>query len=601
MALGRRLFPMLPEDAYDLQPLRSRDGRLTLVADIRLDNRDELIVALGLPSGQTQFLCDAALLLESLARWGEGALDRIVGDFAFALWDGTAQKLLLARDFLGQRPLHYHRGSGFFAFASMPKGLHALAEIPYGPDEEAVVEALARMPDHGSRTYFKNIERVESAHVVTVTREGLRARRYWQPQFRTLSRAVCGDYVDGLRHHLDQATRSRLRGVNGVVGAHLSGGLDSSAVAATAARLLATQGGKVVAFTAVCREGYVADTPTPSWFVDGGPLAAATASMYRNIEHVPVHSGHLSPLGDLDRAIFFWEWPPRNLSPLVWGEATNKAAHERNINIMLTGSVGNGTISYDGLQLLPELLSSGRLLWYMREASKLVANTNMGWRSVIIQTLAPFMPAWLWQWANRRKRNPLDNFAIRPESFAEFGLAERARKRGHDFFLRWRQDAFSQRLRSLFRQDFGNFNKGTLGGWGIDQRDPTADQRLVEYCLGVPTGEFLTDGTWRSLARRAFADRLPQAVVNEKKAALAGIDWHEGFTAARFEVAAELDRLAAHHSTAKILDIDRMKALMANWPESGWNEPDVMRAYKRCLLVGIGLGHFLVKTSGSNR
>jgi asparagine synthase (glutamine-hydrolysing) len=110
LAMGRRLFRTLPEDIHDRQPLQSRDRRLTLVADVRLDNRDELAAGLGLaPSGQ---LCDAAILLGSLDRWGEHALWKLVGDFAFVLWDAQAQRLLLVRDFLGQRPLFYHHGRG---------------------------------------------------------------------------------------------------------------------------------------------------------------------------------------------------------------------------------------------------------------------------------------------------------------------------------------------------------------------------------------------------------------------------------------------------------------------------------------------------------
>ncbi len=208
--------------AYDRQPLQSRDGRLTLVADVRLDNRDDLTTQLGLPSADAEKLCDAAILLESLERWGEGALDRLVGDFAFVLWDAQQHKLLLARDFLGQRPLHYHRGRGFFAFASMPKGLHALAEIPYGVDEQMVAEFLVLMPQRGTRSFFKDIDRIEPAHVVTVTRDGLSSRRYWQPQRPRAGRAEAADYVEGLRFHLDRATRSRLRGANDIVGAQLS-------------------------------------------------------------------------------------------------------------------------------------------------------------------------------------------------------------------------------------------------------------------------------------------------------------------------------------------------------------------------------------------
>jgi asparagine synthase (glutamine-hydrolysing) len=142
LAMGRRLFRTLPEDVHDRQPLHGGGGRLTLVADVRLDNREELGSDLGITAGAAERLSDAAILLSALERWG-GALDRLVGEFAFALWDAGTETLLLARDFASRRPLYFHRGDGFFAFASMPKGLHALPDIPYAPDEEAVAEFVA--------------------------------------------------------------------------------------------------------------------------------------------------------------------------------------------------------------------------------------------------------------------------------------------------------------------------------------------------------------------------------------------------------------------------------------------------------------------------
>jgi asparagine synthase (glutamine-hydrolysing) len=185
LAVGRKLFRTLPEDVYDRQPLHSRDGCLTLVADVRLDNREELAAELRLPFAGAKQLCDAAILLESLDRWGEGALTRLVGDFAFALWDSRAQRFLLARDFLGQRPLHYHSGRDFFAFASMPKGLHSLAEVPYRPDEQLVAELLVLMPRRGPRSFFADTARVEPGHVVAITRDRVSSRRYWQPRWST--------------------------------------------------------------------------------------------------------------------------------------------------------------------------------------------------------------------------------------------------------------------------------------------------------------------------------------------------------------------------------------------------------------------------------
>jgi asparagine synthase (glutamine-hydrolysing) len=604
LALGRQLYRTLPEDAHDRQPLQSRDGRLTLVADVRLDNRDELVAALGLPAHDAAQSCDAAVLLEGLDRWGEAALDRLVGDFAFALWDASAQKLLLVRDFLGHRPLHYHRGRGFFAFASMPKGLHALPDVPYAPDEQAAGEFITLMPQWGPRSFFKGISRVEPAHIVTVTRDGLSSRRYWQPRRPGEAGHSHADYVEGLRHHLDQATRSQLRGADGALGANLSSGFDSAAVTATAARLLAPRGGKVIAFTAVPRAGY--DGPDlRNRFADEGPLAAATAAMYPNIEHVLIRSGHRSPLDGLDRSFFLFDRPFLNPCNLVWISAINQAARERKLTVMLTGQRGNMSLSYNGDELLPELLRAGRLVALGREAARLVANTNMRWRGALAKTFGPFMPVLLWQWLNKiytgQRRDVLDYTAIRAERLAELDLAALASERDLDFSYRPWRDGFAMRLWNLGRSDPGNYNIGTLGGWGIDQRDPTADRRLVEYCLSIPTEHYLADGMPRALARHALADRLPQALLAQQKRGYQAADWHEGLSAARTEVAAELDRLAACAPAAKALDLARLKRLVDAWPASGWERQDVIDTYRLALLRGLSAGHFLRKASGANQ
>ena len=88
------------------------------------------------PAEKARQSSDAAILLAAIERWEESCFEHLVGDYAFALWDAARRRLILARDPLGQRPLHYFHSNGFFAFASMPKGLHALAEVPYAPDEE---------------------------------------------------------------------------------------------------------------------------------------------------------------------------------------------------------------------------------------------------------------------------------------------------------------------------------------------------------------------------------------------------------------------------------------------------------------------------------
>jgi asparagine synthase (glutamine-hydrolysing) len=604
IALGRRLAKLLPEDAYDTQPLVGRDSSLVLVADLRLDNRDELAAALGLSSGQTATLCDAALLLAAFERWDDDCCDRLVGDYAFAIWDGRAHRLVLARDLLGSRPLHYHRSEAFFAFASMPKGLHSLADIPRAPDEQRTAEFLALLPEYGPGSFFQGVERVEPGHVVTVTRTGLRSRRHWNWHRRKLALRSAGDYVEGLRHHLDQAVRSQLRGADGRVAAHLSSGFDSSSVATTAARLLAPSGGKVIAFTAVPRAGY--DLPLPARRLgDEGPLAAATAAMHPNIEHVLVRSGHRSPLASLDRDCFLYERPILNLCNTVWCHVINDAARARGLTVLLTAQMGNMTLSYNGGELLAELMRNGLWLRWARAVSEIVRARHWRLRGALSATFSPWLPPRLWQlWCRIYTGYAVDlgkYSALDPARQVELDLPSRAHAYGQDLSFRPWKDGVAMRLSGLRWTDaIGNDNKGALGGWGIDVRDPTADRRLIEFCLSVPTEQFFHDGVPRALARAALADRVPAEVLNEKRHGLQAVDWHEGLTAARPQLIDEISRLEQTAPAVRALDLKRMRQLAENWPTEGWERADTIQQYRLALLRGISVGHFLRRASGGN-
>ena len=602
IALGRRLMRVLPEDAYDRQPLVGAGGRYVLVADIRLDNRDELTEALGIPDPTARLLCDAAILLASLERWEEGALDRLVGDFAFAFWDGVRRRLLLARDPLGQRALHYHHTTTFFALASMPKGLHALADVPYAPDEERAAEFLVLMPESSTRSFFVGIERVQPGHVVAVTANSLTARRYWQPSHGRVSLPGPTEYGEALRHQLDQAVRCRLRGAEDV-GASLSGGFDSAAVTATAARLLAPSGRRVIAFTAVPREGYEGANPSGR-FVNEWPHAAATAALYANVEHLAIRCPGRSPLDDLDRNFLLYDQPMLNICNVGWVHSINDAARDRRLTVLLQGFMGNQGLSYSGVELLPELFARGRWIRWWRTAHALVARRHLRWRGVVAQSLGPWCPAALWVWLNRRFADTDYDVrryaAINPARLTELDLPARARDRGLDLSYRPWKDGHSMRLWVLNRVDPGNFNKGVLGGWQIDQRDPTADVRLLEFCLAVPMEQFLRDGKLRALAQSALADRVPRQILEERRKGLQGADWHERLTAACGKIDAELVRLASSPPAVRALDLPRLRKLAEKWPTSGWERDDVTTPYRLALLRALSTGHFLRRATGGN-
>jgi asparagine synthase (glutamine-hydrolysing) len=180
-------------------------------------------------------------------------------------------------------------------------------------------------------------------------------------------------------------------------------------------------------------------------------------------------------------------------------------------------------------------------------------------------------------------------------------LLRRAAERGFDMSHRPRRDPVEERLWVLHRVDLGNYNKGTLAGWGVEQRDPTADRRLIEYCLSVPMDQYLRGGVTRALARTAFADRLPASVRNEERRGYQGADWHEGVAEAQSggTLGAELQRIA-DSDAASIVDIGRMRGFEASLPASGWHRPEVAWPYRLALLRGLSAGHFVRRAQGSN-
>jgi asparagine synthase (glutamine-hydrolysing) len=179
-------------------------------------------------------------------------------------------------------------------------------------------------------------------------------------------------------------------------------------------------------------------------------------------------------------------------------------------------------------------------------------------------------------------------------------LEKLAQSRGLDLSYRPRKNAFESRLWVLRRIDKGNFQKAALGGYGIDQRDPTADRRLIEFCLSLPTSLFLANGELRALGTRALADRLPREVLTEPRRGYQGADWHEGLAAAAEELSADLAGLE-ELPAASMLDLNRMRHLAANLPAQGWERSRIIEDYRLTLLRGSAIGHFLRRASKTNR
>lgn len=582
VGVGRRRMRLDPSELSDEQPLVGGGGRFLLVADARLDNRWELIEALGPGSRDRAKTGDAGLVLEAFERWGEDCPRFLYGDYAFAVWDRDRQRWFLARDAMGGRPLHYFQGPGLFAFASMPRGLHALPEIPYAVDEDLLARAFTLAPADPDATCFRRIKRVGLGEYVVVTRNDLRRGRHWTPSLEPLHLARPADYQDALREHLDRAVSDRLP-ANGDVGAQLSAGLDSSAVAATAARQLSGGGGRVIAFTSVPRTG--ADTyAVRHRLVDEGPIAALTASAYDNMEHIRVTTPGRSPLAGLGEVFELAEQPALNLCNRVWIEAINEQAHGRGLTVMLTGQMGNLTLSYKGTSSFRGRLRRGDLSGAVNEL-RIAAwlSGGDGWPGIAAALggrLADLV----------RQGSPGD---IQENASGLLNPARALQPGSPDGTGPARLSGVALRLAAMHRLDLAYGRKATLARWRIQEMDPTSDRRLAEFCLRVPETQLRLGGRPAGLTRRTLADRLPPEVVQLRKRGLQAVDWHLGLTDPGRRLGEIFDQLAACPETVGLLDIPKFRAMIDLWPTMDWSDPENSWPYRLTLLRAISYSDFL--------
>lgn len=212
-------------------------GALELVADARLDNRGDLLAALGLAAPEGASLTDAALILAAYERWGEDCPARFLGDFAFALWDARRHRVFCARDHAGIRQLSYYSDGRIFACASAPEQLPGVPGVPAEPDHLTLARwLLDRFPDPGA-TLYRGIRRLPPGHFLTASEAGVELRRYWDAADAAPVRHRSDrDAIEQFRETFAAAVACRVRN-GGPVAATLSGGLDSSAIVCMARRI----------------------------------------------------------------------------------------------------------------------------------------------------------------------------------------------------------------------------------------------------------------------------------------------------------------------------------------------------------------------------
>lgn len=243
IGLGHRRLAIIDLSQTGEQPMQTADGRFVISYNGEIYNYRELRAELEAQGHRFRSTSDTEVLLQAIAAWGLGALQRLNGMFAFALWDRKERRLTLARDRYGIKPLYYWSGGNQLLFASESKAFRAVPNFSSQLDSAGLFEYFTFQNFFTDRTLLRGVRILPAGCYLTVSPEAAsgtqpRLTRYWDYSFQEPETARSeAEYQEELDHLVQQAVKRQL--VSDVdIGAYLSGGLDSGTVTAIAAESL---------------------------------------------------------------------------------------------------------------------------------------------------------------------------------------------------------------------------------------------------------------------------------------------------------------------------------------------------------------------------
>jgi asparagine synthase (glutamine-hydrolysing) len=508
VGLGQQVMFYTPESQRETLPLQA--GDLVIVADARLDNRPELCALLQVPHTERERIADSALILSAYRKWGQDCPAHLLGDFAFAIWDARQQSLFCARDPMGIRPFYYHLAPRLFVFASDVRGVIAHPAVPQDLDQHSLALHLMDISFvHKERTFFDAVKKLPPAHTLTVRSDGALFQRYWHPADCPPIRMKGLDaYAEALRELLQQAVACRLR-TPYPVGAHLSGGLDSSTIAVLAARLLRDRGQALPTYNWIPApaEGDDADSPEFAF----SRLVCEQEGLKNHIVEITV-GDVVSQLWQnicIYHALDLW------YEPLV-----QRAAKADGIKILLSGWGGDELVTFNGSGYYTELF--WKLKWFklaqaihwrgIHQTRKDPVSTIRRWlANLYYKVILPSLPDQLYALIDREWLAPKWVGCVTPEfkSYIDKNPllphnTERERIGLHANQVALLERGYlSQRIEAWA-------NNGALEE--ITYAYPLLDQRIVAFSLGIPPELYVKDGYARYLLRYATDGILPVSV-----------------------------------------------------------------------------------------
>jgi asparagine synthase (glutamine-hydrolysing) len=478
-------------------PLFAEDLQVCAVFDGRLDNRAELVARLSPTKGSDA--SDVDLLLAAYLEWEESCTDRLLGDFAFAVWDGGRRRLVCAVDPLGLKPLYYAHVGSLVIFASDAMQILHHPSVPEDYDEREIAAYLASQPEHPQRSFFAAVCKLPPGHRLVAEGAALRVKRYWDPRPDEIRYKRDEDYASHFREIFARAVADRSREAGKFVAVTMSGGLDSTSVAAMAHQ---TAGVAVRAYTFVfdrfknCDERDYSHAMTAEIGLEVEPIATEHLWGLESKTALPI-----SP----ETPYFGWRY-----EEIFHGMAGGGS------QVLLTGLGGDDLMRGSALAY-GERLRRGDL-----SAVREVYQHARARREPVVQALyryfgRPHLPArvdaLLLAALGRHNALLLPAF-IQPDFARRVDLSTRlaADWPQQAFQSSTKQEIYTNLVEAARYRRITNWHDRNASRFGIDVRHPFLDQRLFEYVLAIPGEQIFRLGWTKNLLRRAMAGFLPEKI-----------------------------------------------------------------------------------------
>ena len=496
VALGRSVSG---PDSHGSQPYVDRASGSAIALEGRIDNLDELRTALGVSRHQEAQA--PAIVLDVYMRWGEAGVARILGDFAFVIWDAPVGRLFCARDALGQRPLFYAIRPGCTVVASDPRQVLTHPDVPALPNEGMLAEFLTGFAQTADETVWDGVCRLPQAHALVVSDGGTRLVRYWDFSLTSVLRyRRPEEYDEHLRELFSRAVRCRTAGER-AVGVFLSGGIDSSAIAGMAASMRNAGGPEVRAFSTVypgdaCDESRWIDETVRRWAIPSERLAFVPPT----------------------RADFEWEVDRFHELPSDPSGASSHPLRRRvrdaGVRVLLSGYGGDewftGSPSHTA-----DLLQHGYVIAAVRQFLHDAALPGRGFSYLGLArgAVGPLLPPFARRILKPLLGNPPRRFDWIPAVFAaRVALRDRLQPRPEPpAGSRAQRDAY--RVANNVQRAFANEREHRAArAAGNDERHPFLDRRIAEFGVALPESQRWHLGVVKVVLRRGLADLLVDSV-----------------------------------------------------------------------------------------